>query len=92
MDSIKPILHIPILLLHQCAVTAETKEMDDEYREKTREYHLDRATAYFKKQIETLADKVTKYSSIKFHIILFPVPDRKELIDQFSNAVAYYKG
>jgi len=91
MDNIKPILHIPILLLHQCSVTSETKEMNDEYREKIRNHHLDRATAYFKKQIETLADKVSKYSSIKFHIILFPVPDRKELIDQFTNAVAYYK-
>lgn len=92
MDNIKPILHIPILLLHQCSVTAESKEMNEEYREKIRKHHLDRATAYFKKQIDTLADKVTKYSSIKFHIILFPVPDRKELIDQFTNAVAYYKG
>lgn len=92
MDNIKPILHIPILLLHQCSVTAETKEMDDGYREKIRKHHLDRATAYFKKQIEALADKVAKYSSIKFHIILFPVPDRKELVDRFSNAVAHHKG
>lgn len=91
MDNIKPILHIPILLLHQCSVTAETKEMNDEYRARLRKHHLDRATAYFKKQIETLANKVAKYSSINFHIILFPVPDRKELIEQFTNAVAYYK-
>ena len=92
MDNIKPILHIPILLLHQCSITAGAKEMSDEYRAKLREQHIDRATAYFKKQIETLADKVTKYSSIKFHIILFPVPDRQELVDQFTNAVAFYKG
>ena len=91
MDNIKPILHIPILLLHQCAITADSKEMNEEYREKVRMHHLDRATAYFKKQIATLANKVTKYSSIKFHIILFPVPDRKVLIDQFTNAVTYYK-
>lgn len=91
MDNIKPILHIPILLLHQCSVTAKAKEMSDEYREEIRKHHLDRAAAYFKKQVETLAGKVVKYSLIKFHIILFPVPDRKELIDQFANAVAYYK-
>lgn len=91
MDNIKPILHIPILLLHQCSVTAENKDMNDEYRERIRKHHLDRATAYFNKQIEMLADKVAKYSAIKFHIILFPVPDRKELIDQFTNAVAYFK-
>lgn len=92
MDNIKPILHIPILLLHQCSITAETKEMNDEYRAKLREQHLDRATAYFKKQIEALADKVSKYSSIKFHIILFPVPGRQDLVDQFTNAVSFYKG
>ena len=66
--------------------------MDDGYRQKLRDYHLDRATAYFKKQIEALSDKVSKYSSIKFHIILLPVPDRKELVERFSNAVAYHKG
>lgn len=92
MDNIKPILHVPILLLHQCSITAGAKEMNDEYRRKIREQHLDRAAAYFKKQIEILSDKVSKYSSIKFHIILFPVPDRQELVDQFVNAVAFYKG
>ena len=92
MDNIKPILHIPILLLHECTLTAEAKDMDDEYREKIRKHHLDRATAYFKKQIETLAGRVAKYSSIKFHIILFPVPDRQELVERFSSAVAYHKG
>ena len=78
MDNIKPILHIPILLLHQCSITAEAKEMNDEYREKIRNYHLERSAAYIKKQIEALANKVAKYSVIKFHIILFPVPDRKK--------------
>lgn len=92
MDNIKPILHIPILLLHQCSITADAKEMNDEYREKIRNYHLERSAAYIKKQIEALANKVAKYSVIKFHIILFPVPDRKKIIDRFTNAVAYYKG
>lgn len=92
MDNIKPILHIPILLLHECALTAESKEMDNDYRQKIRAHHLDRATAYFKKQIELLSEHVTKYSSIKFHIILFPVPNRKELVDRFSDAVAHQRG
>lgn len=92
MDDIKPRLHIPILLLHECSITAEAKEMDDDYRKKLREYHLDRASAYFKKQVEALSGNVTKYSSIKFHIILFPVPNRKELVERFSNAVAHHKG
>lgn len=92
MDNIKPRLHIPILLLHECSITAAAKEMDDDYRKELRDYHLNRATAYFKKQVAELADAVPKYSSIKFHIILFPVPSRSELVERFSDAVAYYKG
>lgn len=92
MDNIKPRLHVPILLLHECSITAASKEMDDDYRKKIRDYHLDRATAYFKKQINTLSGTVTKYSSIKFHIILFPVPDRKQLVERFTSAVAFHKG
>jgi hypothetical protein len=92
MDSIKPRLHIPILLLHECVITAGTKEMNDGYRQELRDYHLDRATAYFKKQIEALSDQIVKYSLIKFHIILLPVPNRKDLIERFSNTVAHYKG
>lgn len=92
MDNIKPMLHIPILLLHECPITAASKEMDDDYRKKIRDYHLDRATAYFKKQINALSGTVTKYPSIKFHIILFPVPNRKQLVERFTSTVAFYKG
>ncbi len=58
MDNIKPMLHIPILLLHECSITAVNKGMDEDYRQKVREYHLDRATAYFKKQIKALSENV----------------------------------
>lgn len=92
MDNIKPILHIPILLLHECSITAATSVMDETYRDKLRIFHLERATNYFKKQVDELAEKVTMYSAIKFHIILFPVPNKKVLIDQFTNAVAFHKG
>ncbi|NIF53320.1 DUF1837 domain-containing protein [Burkholderia sp. Ax-1724] len=92
IDHIKAKIHVPILLLHECTITASTKEMDETYRNAIRQYHVDRATAYFKKQIDALCGKVTKYSEVSFHIILFPVPDRAKLIEQFSKEVAFYKG
>ncbi len=91
IDHIKSKIHVPILLLHECLITASTKEMDGLYRERIRKYHLERATSYFKKQIDALSGTVSKYSEVKFHIILFPVPDRGKLIEQFSKEVAFYK-
>lgn len=91
IDQIKPKLHIPILLLHECKITSATVELTDDYRNKIKAYHLGRAKAYFKKQIESLAGTVPKYSEIKFHIILFPVPDRENVIKEFIAEVTHYK-
>lgn len=91
IDQIKPKLHIPILLLHECKITSATVELTDDYRNKIKAYHLDRAKTYFKKQIESLAGTVAKYSEIKFHIILFPVPDREKVIKEFIADVTHYK-
>jgi hypothetical protein len=91
IDQIKPKIHVPILLLHECSITASTKEMNDAYRESVKKYHLERASSYFEKQISSLSDTVAKYAEVKFHIILFPIPDREKLINQFSNEVAFHK-
>ncbi|WP_458764655.1 HamA C-terminal domain-containing protein [Cupriavidus basilensis] len=91
IDNIKPKIHVPILLLHECAITAAAKEMNDAYRQGVRQHHLERATAYLKKQFSSLSNSVSKYSEIRFHLILFPVPDRVRLIDQFSKEVAFHK-
>lgn len=92
IDQIKPKIHVPILLLHECSITASTKEMTDDYRESIRKYHLERASAYFEKQISALSGTVAKYAEVRFHIILFPIPDRDKLIEQFSKEVAFHKG
>ncbi len=91
IDQIKPKIHVPILLLHECSITASTKEMNDAYRESVRKYHLERASSYFEKQIASLSGTVAKYAEVKFHIILFPIPDREKLIEQFSKEVAFHK-
>ena len=90
VDLIKPILNIPILILYQCAITAGSTLFDQDYRDKICAYHKDRATNYFKKQIEKCKD-LHLYSEIKFHLILFPVPEKKPIVDKFINKAKLYK-
>lgn len=90
IDSIKPRLNVPILLLHQCEITDIATEINCEYLKKIRDYHKNRATAYFSKQIETLKD-VHMYEKICFHLILFPVPKKEPIIDKFVSTVTMYR-
>ncbi len=90
VDKIKPILNIPILLLHECAITKKTTHLSQEYKDEIIEYHKDRATSYFKKQIEECAD-IDLYSEIKFHIILFPVPEKEKIVDKFITKAKVYR-
>lgn len=82
IDEIKPKLYIPILLLHECQITASTTEMSDEYKNSIISFHRDRAHSFFKKQINKLSS-VHKYSEINFHLILFPVPDKTKIVNWF---------
>lgn len=91
IDLLKPKLHIPILLLHECEITASSKELSDEYRTHLLDHHKKRATSYYKKQIEKLSQTVFKYEEIHFHIILFPVPSKKPIVELFLDNVEHYK-
>jgi hypothetical protein len=91
IDILKPKIHIPILLLHECSITSATKDLSDTYKEEISALHRDRADAYFLKQLSK-ADSVHKYDDLHFHIILFPVPNKKKIVDAFINAVTFYKG
>lgn len=90
IDSIKPILNIPILLLYQCDITNSESHLSSEYIESIKAFHKERATSYFKKQIEECAD-IDLYSEIKFHIILFPVPLKEPIVDKFVKKANIYR-
>lgn len=90
VDNIKPILNIPILLLYECEQTKNESSLSDEYKRGVIEYHKDRATQYFKKQIAKCND-VHLYEKIKFHIILFPVPDKNKIVDKFIKIAKVYR-
>ncbi|MEG3092953.1 HamA C-terminal domain-containing protein [Sphingomonas sp. PB1R3] len=91
IDHLKPKIHVPILIIHQCADTAKCAELSQEYRKAISAHHKERAEAYFSKQISG-SSKVHKYGDIQFHLILFPVPDKKAIVDTFLGAVSFYKG
>ncbi len=90
IDSIKPILNVPILLLHECNLTVGATESNSEYIEAIKNHHRERAEAYFAKQNTSLSD-VHKYGEITFHLILFPVPDKSTIVDKFVSKVEFYK-
>lgn len=90
IDEIKPKIHIPILLLHECTITKDTKFLSDEYKNEIIEYHKERSTSYFKKQISIIGS-MSQYDKITFHIILFPVPDKESIVNKFVSNVEHYK-
>jgi len=90
IDYIKPKIHIPILLLHECSITKGTNILSQAYKNKIINYHKERSTSYFKKQIATIGS-ISQYESITFHIILFPVPDKESIVNKFVSNVEHYK-
>ncbi|WP_156101807.1 HamA C-terminal domain-containing protein [Tepidicaulis marinus] len=91
IDNLKSKIHIPILLLHECPITSNTKDLTDAYKIEIATFHKNRADAYFLRQIAK-SKSVHKYDDLNFHLILFPVPNKKKIVDAFVQAVAFYKG
>ena len=91
IDKLKPHLHVPILLLHKCEITEESKSLSDEYKSSIKDKYIDRATAYFQKQIEECSDNIYLYSEITFHLILIPVPDKMQIVNKFIERANVYR-
>lgn len=90
IDCLKSKIHVPILLLHECPITASTSCLSDEYRKDIIDFHTERASAYFSKQIAK-SDSVFNYTDLHFEIILFPVPDKRIIVEGFLAATTFYK-
>ncbi|HET7331504.1 MAG TPA: DUF1837 domain-containing protein [Dyella sp.] len=91
LDELKPKLCIPIMLLHECAITAGVNSWSQPYEDEVTAFHRERAQTYLKKQLVSLGAKIHLYDSITFHVILFPVPDKAKAIKQFLDAVNFYR-
>ncbi len=90
IDDLKPKIHIPIFILHECEITEKIDRLSAEYRSSVIKYHKDRANSYFKKQINSIGN-IFGYGDIKFHIILFPVPKKDKIVEKFVKNVEHYK-
>ncbi|BAS68152.1 HamA C-terminal domain-containing protein [Bathymodiolus septemdierum thioautotrophic gill symbiont] len=90
LDNIKPKINIPILLLHECDITKKENELTEEYKNKMISSHKKKANKYFKKQVKVMSN-IFKYSNIKFHLILFPIPNKRDIVDRFISNAEYYR-
>jgi len=85
-DRLKPKLHIPIFILHECDIIAGKDDFDIALKDELIKHHKERANAFFKKQIKLLGG-ITKYDQISFTLILFPVPKKEEILDAYISRV-----
>ena len=91
IDYLKPKIHIPIFILHECEVTNGTLKKTEVYKAKIINLHKERAVSFFKKQIKKLSKTVFKYEDIRFHLILFPVPNKDQIVNRFLETVEFFK-
>jgi len=90
IDKIKPILHIPIVLLYECKITAKSTELSEDYKKTIISTQKERAQSYFAKQIDKCIG-IAKYSEIKFHLVLFPVPNKDIVVNRFIKRAKEYR-
>lgn len=84
IDEIRKRLHIPILLLHECKKTDNTTELTRAYLNDIKKYHLNRAQKYFVLQNnKQKKENIHGYEHIQFHLILFPVPQKGDIVNWF---------
>ncbi len=91
IDKLKSRIHVPILVIHECEITFDETELTFQYRQKLIDFHQERAEAYFTKQMAK-SHTLHKYDDITFHAILVPVPNKKLIVDAFTQHVALFKG
>ncbi|HWL10217.1 MAG TPA: DUF1837 domain-containing protein [Planctomicrobium sp.] len=90
IDSLKSKINVPILLLHECNITSSATECSEKYISEIKNFHKSRAQSYFKSHLNTLKS-IHKYGDIKFHLILFPVPKKKPIVDRFVKFVGQFR-
>ena len=79
-DKLKRSLHIPILLVYE--YKPEDVSDEEAFRLKVKEHQETLAKAYYQEHIKKIGS-LSYYTDVHFHLILFPVPLKKDLVDRF---------
>ena len=90
LDKVKSILHIPILLLHECSITAHQEQMTQEYQEQLKCIYKSQAQKFFNRLNEKCSG-IYLYTEITFHLILFPIPDKEQVVNRFIQQVNSFR-
>lgn len=90
LDKVKSILHIPILLLHECSITAQQEQMTQEYQEQLKCIYKSQAQKFFNRLNEKCSG-IYLYAEITFHLILFPIPDKEQVVNRFIQQVNSFR-
>lgn len=90
IDILKPKIHVPILLLHECQITKGMNSADQSQHDCIKKYHVERAEAYFKSQINKLSS-IHMYDEITFHLVIFPIPYKEKIVNKFIENATFYK-
>ena len=85
IDKLKPHLHIPIMILYECELTAKQHELTDDYKNRLKSIQMENAKSYFAIQDDLCKDNIFKYSDITFHLIYFPVPNKDKVVNIFTS-------
>ena len=91
IDKLKPHMHIPIMVLYECELTANQTELSESYKEELKRKQLENAKSYFEIQDNMCKDDIFKYSDITFHLIYFPVPNKEKVVDLFTEYASFYR-
>lgn len=91
LDDIKKVLHVPIMLLHECEVTKAATSMTEDFKSRLISKHKECAIAFFKKlnskhtEIKNDEDLngIFLFDRINFHLILFPAPSKDSIVNRF---------
>lgn len=90
IDNIKKIINVPIMVIHGCEITDKTPSFDEDYIAKIKSLYYEKANKYFLSQYNKLKN-IPFYHQMKFHLILFPVPNKENIVQRFIKNVEYYK-